>query len=228
VFTSHLDKWNTVLTAESDDLPEEFEVDFEDDASNTTDTSDGTHYDKEKTTETELNSPLLHNANLSTRTVDPITFTAGRIKTIWLEVGTLWRTHLETVHQNTITSQSPVVLADLKSKIRLLHSLQTKVLPQHRASYFHPDLEAYLASATLHSLRTYIATYRPVIMASIKAAETEQTASILTTIRGVVPTTTSHHHVTGHQALEEAPHRKRNRLRTLSWVVLWIIRVAKG
>jgi hypothetical protein len=93
VFTSHLEKWNTALTAESEDLLEELEIDFQDDTSTTTDTSVGTQYEKEQSTATDLDTTLLHNSNLSSRTVDPFIFTAGLIKTIWLKVGTLWRTH---------------------------------------------------------------------------------------------------------------------------------------
>jgi hypothetical protein len=146
---------------------------------------------------------------------------------MWLEVGALWRSHLETQHQNTQTTQSPLLLADLKSKIRQLHCLQHKVLPRHRNTYFHSNLDEYLSSATIHNLQTYIATYCPVIMASVRAAETELLLALTSINHLPISESNTLNHVQAHSALEEASHRKRNRLRILSWVVLWITRVSR-
>ena len=221
VFTAHMEKWNIISTEASDELPnEEVEIEFQDDISRSASIASSDDDDQLPGFDQET---LLHDNTVPhTRAVDPAVFIAGLIKTMWLEVGTLWRSHLEAQHQTTQTTQSPLLLADLKSKIRQLHRLQHKVLPHHRNTYFHSNLDEYLSSATIHNLQTYIATYRPVIMASIRAAETELLRALTSVNHLPTSESTSLNHVPTHSALEEASHRKRNRLRILSWVVLWI------
>jgi hypothetical protein len=51
---------------------------------------------------------LLHdNTDPIKRTIDPTVFMAGLIKTIWIEVGNLWKHHLQTVHKHEQKTRSP-------------------------------------------------------------------------------------------------------------------------
>jgi hypothetical protein len=121
-----------------------------------------------------------------------------------------------------------MVLKDLQAKMRSLHELQHKVLPINREKYFYPNLESYLETATIPQLRTYITTYQPVIWASIRAATAASTLAESTSnyLPAPVPGPILRH-TTSHSAMEEVPHRKRNRLRTLARVILWIITLAR-
>lgn len=164
------------------------------------------------------------NTSASHKTSDPIIFMAGLIKTMWLELGTLWKHHLQKIHQSQEASTSPVQLADLKAKVRVLHQQRPKVLATHRDRYFHDDLERFLENATLRQLQSYIAHYQPAILSSIRSASMSQFDP---TNSDPVTNLTTHEHLTQHPALEEASHRKRNRLRILGRVVQWIIRLAR-
>lgn len=163
------------------------------------------------------------NADKQHRRVDPIVFIAGLIKTMWKELGTLWTTHLETVHQTQESRHSPAKIAELQQRIRHLHSLRSRVLARHRSTYFHSDLEAFLSGSSMSQLQTYISQYQPVILSSIQAAEAQH-------VDQLEPNATVAQHSTGpaiynpttHNALEEAPHRKRNRLRIVAQVIMWV------
>jgi hypothetical protein len=211
VFTAHMEKWwNTISTEASDELPDdEVEIEFQDNTSLSASIASSDYDDQ--STATDLETLLHDNTVPHTRAVDPVVFIAGLIKTMWLEVGSLWRSHLETQHQNTQTTQSPLLRADLQSKIRQLHRLQHKVLPRHRNTYFHSNLDEYLSSATIHNLQTYIVTYRPVIMASVRAAETELLRALTSVNQHPISESNTLNHIPAHSALEEASHRKRNR-----------------
>jgi hypothetical protein len=150
------------------------------------------------------------------RTVDPTVFLAGLIKVIWLELSILWRQHHEDIHQSSTQKHSPVKVSECQLRIRSLALLRPRVLSRHRDLYFHADLEAFLARATLPQLESYLARYLPVIMASLREAEIQaaMSASCSSTSRS----SSSHSIVhstdpSAHPALEEPSHRKRNRLR---------------
>lgn len=161
--------------------------------------------------------------DVARRTVDPTAFIAGLIKTIWTELGLLWTRHLEEIHQTQATTQSPVLLAECQTRIRHLHSLQYRVLQQHQSLYFHQDVEAFLATATLQRLQTYLIHYQPVILASIRAAASRGHQRALP-VRQALPSAEEDvgNATTDHHAQEETPHRKRNRLRMLFQVAKWL------
>jgi hypothetical protein len=75
---------------------------------------------------------------------------------------------------------------------------------------------------SLLQLQTYLTAYTPVIMASIRAADSQLDRPF----RWLTMSTTPQSSIaqpTGHSAWEEAPHRKRNRLRIRVLQILWII-----
>lgn len=223
--TAHQAKWTTVSTPISQD-PDDFLP--HDDCSTTGSGTDDSSYgdesvDSHQTNTTNPESLLHDNSDTFQRTIDPTVFIAGLIKTIWLEVGRLWTHHLDHIHHTQHQKQSPLALSDVQSRIRTLYNLRSQVLHCHQDRYFPSDLDSLLSSASLTYLQMYLSTYQPLIMASINAAEARtqsqsQLSEKLTNAAGAVS------QPTGHSALEEAPHRKRNRLRIRVLMILWIIR----
>ena len=184
---------------------------------------------------------------------------AGLIRTMWTCVGQLWLDHLTTIHETAKSTQSPVTLASLRERVRLIHALQPNTLPIH-AHYFHSDLDDFLEKATIQSLTSYTTHYLPAILRSLKLARSTTThdhsdnitcplhtplTSPLTSPthqpRQSPPNSPSHSTSspfqspsspidtptasTTHPAMEETPHRKRNRrrifIRTLQVLRTW-------
>ena len=104
--------------------------------------------------------------------IETTTTIAGLIKTMWSCLGRLWLDHLQTVHEQNKTKQSPVTLSSLKNRVRLIHALKPETLPIHH-HYFHDDVENILHNATIQSLQTYIQHYLPIIMKSIQRRHEE-------------------------------------------------------
>ena len=113
---------------------------------------------------------------------DPTTFLAGLGRLIWKAQYKLWETHLKAInsdhietghHQNTKVQQ-------YKIRIRILHAKQPLCLHGHREIYFYPDVEQFLATATITQMRNYIHHYEPAITASIKAATIQPRRTIFT------------------------------------------------
>jgi hypothetical protein len=161
---------------------------------------------------------------------DPTIFLAGIIKILWAEMGILWRSHLEYNHKTAETKNSPVTLQDNQTQVRALHNLKEQVQESHRSSYFHDDIDTFLEKSTGQQLGHYIAMYQPVIMASIsrrhRPAHQRQHSAAAVPPDGdpnIPPprqrTTTTidrdeNNRLLIHPALEEAPHRKRTRIRS--------------
>jgi len=151
---------------------------------------------------------------------------------MWDELGTLWLDHLSYIHRKD--DQRPIseeTVHHMKTHVRLLHQLQPHTLPVHQEQYFQPDPEEFVAKAHPATIRKYLATYKPHIVASIKrAADTIARLSTTSVSRLMIPQTlTFSRSMTAptmstspaspripavtHHALEEASHWKRNRLR---------------
>ncbi len=162
---------------------------------------------------------------------------AGLIKTMWSGLGQAWLDHLNTIHATDKTPQSPVTLASLRDRIRLIYALKPNTLPIH-AHFFHPDLEDFLAKGTIQSFTSYITHYLPAILHSVAAARSLDTTPPINNSTPpprqcpnpqrnpipvnppAAPLTERPDLVTPHPAMEEPPHRKRARRRTFHRV-LW-------
>ena len=165
---------------------------------------------------------------------------AGLIKVMWNAIGQLWLDHLATIHETTKSTQSPITLESLRSRVRLIHALQPHTLPIH-AHYFPSNLDAFLQKATIQSLNSYITHYLPPIEHSLKIARSAamsaaETSPACPTPAPQSPTTDSDectspssnpspsihlyvHSPTSHPAMEEPTHRKRNRRRRFTRVL---------
>jgi hypothetical protein len=141
------------------------------------------------------------------------------VRVVWSEMSSFWERHLDHIHTNNKLKGSPAKLAELQSQIRLLHSHRPKVLPQHRDTYFHADVTAYLEQSEQWQLEQYLLHYKPVILASIRRETARQrqssaTTATLFTFAGF----TRHRRPTPRcplptRPLEETPHHKHTRWR---------------
>ncbi len=101
------------------------------------------------------------------QTIDPTIFIAGLIKILWVELATLWRSHLDLIHDTAATVNSPVTRADAIIRIHMLQEYQATVELQLRiAKYFPLDIAKFVEKSSLQQLSNYIEQYSPVIMAS--------------------------------------------------------------
>jgi hypothetical protein len=101
------------------------------------------------------------------RTIDPTIFIAGLIKIMWVELATLWRSHLDLIHATATTENSPVTRADAILRIRTLQAHQETVEIQLRTpKYFPLNIDQFLEKSSLQQLSNYIEQYSPVILAS--------------------------------------------------------------
>ena len=187
----------------------------------------------------DLVTSLHHSNGGHTPTDHEITSTlAGLIKVMWNAVGQLWLDHLATIHETTKSTQSPITLESLRSRVRLIHALRPHTLPIH-AHYFPSNLDGFLQKATIQSLTSYITHYLPPIEHSINTARSAAASAIETRPEcptpapqsptsgvGTSPSSTpsplinlSVHPPTSHPAMEETPHRKRNRRRRFTRVL---------
>jgi hypothetical protein len=176
-----------------------------------------------------------------TASTDPTIFLAGIIKILWTEMSTLWRSHLDYNHKTAETKNSPVTVQDNQQQVRALHNLRDQVLPAHKASYFHENVDDFLETSTAQQLGQYITLYQPVILDSISrnkkhARRSQPSPSSPTTNpslrqsprtrqqspndlsipqqrRPPAPDRGENNRLLIHPALEEAPHRKSTRIR---------------
>ena len=110
--------------------------------------------DTSKGTVLESTLPPATDTTILPQTIDPIIFLAGLIKVLWIELATLWRSHLALIHENAKAAVSPVTLAETHIRVQTLYSLKTSTLPVHRTeTYFPPDLPIFLAQSSLHQLQ---------------------------------------------------------------------------
>jgi hypothetical protein len=154
---------------------------------------------------------------------DPTIFLTGITKILWAEMSTLWRSHLEYNHKTAETKNSPVTLQDNRTQVRALHNLGNQVQEPNRTSYFHDNVDDFLEKSTAQQLGQYIALYEPVIMASIsrRRGQSHQSQPQQPADHSIHPSTSRHsktnngenNRLLTHPALEEAPHRKRTRIR---------------
>ena len=128
---------------------------------------------------------------------------------MWGALGRAWIDHLDTVHQKSKCTTSPVTLESLKDRVRLIHAMKPETLRIHH-HYFHDDLDAVLHKATIQSLQTYIQHYLPAIIRSIDLRHAQQINSQAPVITPNIPGPT---HLPLHHAQEEPPHRKHSRRR---------------
>jgi hypothetical protein len=144
---------------------------------------------------------------------------------MWNSLGKLWLDHLKIIHETATKSQSPVTLESLRTRIRLIHELQTQAQPYH-SHYFQDDLDGFLQKSTIQSMTTYITQYLPPIIASIQSRQDAMSVYAFLPIPvppPSAPESSAHQftpgtlpisplsHDTLHPAQEESPHRKRNR-----------------
>jgi hypothetical protein len=158
----------------------------------------------------------------TSRTIDPTIFIAGLIKkTLWVELATLWRSHLEMIHQTSITKYSPVTREEVIIRVRNLQEYQQTVeIPLRTSKYFPSDINLFIEKSSLQQLQNYIEQYTPVLQASHSRHQTTTPLAPHTTnptqLANLEPTSdesTSTHASSLHPALEEAQHRKHNKRR---------------
>ena len=93
----------------------------------------------------------------------------------------LWHDYQEDL--NDAAHHSSIRHTDRRSeyttRIRLLHQQRDQCLAAHCDDYFYSDVEAYLATATLSQMTSYLLQYEPAIQESVKAANQIQTVSLL-------------------------------------------------
>jgi hypothetical protein len=134
-----------------------------------------------------------------------------------------------------------VTVQDNQQQVRALHNLRDQVLPAHKASYFHENVDDFLETSTAQQLGQYITLYQPVILDSIsrnkkharrsqpspsspttnpslrQSSRTRQQSpndlSIPQQRRPPAPDRGENNRLLIHPALEEAPHRKSTRIR---------------
>ena len=158
-------------------------------------------------------------------TIEPVIFLAGLIKIMWVELATLWRSHLDLIHQTATTKTSPVTREEATIQVRALQDFQALVeAPLRTNKYFPEDLDSFLEKSSLQQLKNYIQQYSPVLIAS--SARQSAMAPIQPqplNPRDIRQDTQSDQSLSSnssslHPALEEAQHRKRTRRRNQSTV----------
>jgi len=149
---------------------------------------------------------------------------AGAIKLVWQATGKLWLSHLETLHRRDDETLSPVTTADLRSKVKWMHSMKSQV-PSARDYYFHDDVDDYLRTATPETMSNYISQYlpaiqhlkrRPITMNTSPSASDNERDNDSDTVSDASSET---HIPQIHQDLGEPAHRKRNRRRVAAGIV---------
>jgi hypothetical protein len=145
------------------------------------------------------------------RSIDPTLFLAGLIKCIWSEVNHLWTNHQKALHDTEANISNPQ-RHDLKQRIRALHDLRRNTRNIHQDTYFFHDLETFLEKGSLYQFQNYIDKYTPAILDSIVQAGGPINIPYPHNITPEAISNQTDHNQ--HPALEEAPHRKRNRRRT--------------
>ena len=121
-----------------------------------------------------LTFELKHLGTQQKTKLKPRKFLITLLQIFWKNMTTLWKNHLQTIHQSNTSTQSPDKIQELKSKIRQFHHHKEAVLAARRDQYFHQKLEEYLQTATISQMRMYILNYSPAIYASIKSARLNQ------------------------------------------------------
>ena len=174
---------------------------------------------------------------------------SGLIKVMWRCLGNLWLDHLQTIHDTQRTRTSPVTLASLRAQVRLIHALKAQTQPIHAHyfhddidEYLHKSTIQSLQTYIQHYLPPILTSIK-----QATAATDTQTSSHNSQARSVnslpqsLPDNTTRHGfqhttvqptvdppppfvppqvtTTQHHALEETPHRKRTRRRTVSRVL---------
>jgi hypothetical protein len=166
-----------------------------------------------------------------TRTADPTIFLAGLIKIMWDQLASLWRQHLDLIHELATTKISPVTREE--SILRTLQEYRESVEPVIRNFKYFPDnAELFIKNSSLQQLQNYIAQYSPVILASharhqpvpLPALHARHPTVPLPALNPDAPdpppapddasdVSSTTNSSSQHPALEEAEHRKRNRQR---------------
>ena len=145
---------------------------------------------------------------------DSSIFLPNVLKLIWTELGNMWRSHVDFIHQAGPTGIDTKHV-DLCNHIRQLHKFKGRTLAAHQDRYFFPDVETYLQKASTLQMQQYILQYRPVILNSIRHA-TKIATQAMTIPRFPGFTVITNSTRTIHVSQEEAQHRKHTRLRQLT------------
>jgi hypothetical protein len=149
--------------------------------------------------------------NRSLLTIDLVIFIAGLIKIMWVELATLWRSHLDLIHLTATTKTSPVTWEEeARIQVRALQA------PLRTNKNFPADLNLFLEKSSLQQLKNYIQQYSPVLIATSARQSAmppiqPQPLMILRDTRQDAQSdqSLSSHSSSLHPALEEAQHRKR-------------------
>ena len=144
--------------------------------------------------------------------MDSITVLSRLIRITWQHKAELWRAHTEYIHR-TNDHRVPPQIQELRNKIKAMHTVREQTLADHRDRYFFPDVEAYLARATVAQMTRYVDRYQPVILQSIKEAQRLATRSFRITqfFQPVARDTNQQQYP---RDTEELHHRKHTRIRT--------------
>jgi hypothetical protein len=165
----------------------------------------------------EFDIPASLQQNNPATFIDPTIFLSGLIKTLWTALATIWKKHLDFIHDTKATKTSPATLAKTITRVRNFqeyrHTVEDAVQTDN---YFPPNIDSFLETSTLRQLQQYITQYSPVILASHAQAQlppATQTDSSITPVDNPITSTsdtslTSTHSSSQHPALEEAQHRK--------------------
>jgi hypothetical protein len=149
-------------------------------------------------------------------TIDHTIFIAGLIKILWVELATLWRSHLESVHQTATTKISPVTREEATIQVRALQDYYTLVeAPIRTNKYFPNNLPSFLEKSSLQQMKNYIQQYSPVFIANAARQSAlpplqpqQMTPQIARQDSQSAKLSISSHSSSLHPALEEAQHRK--------------------
>jgi hypothetical protein len=202
----HQEQWNIVDTDWDNDEDDPPDFPPVDEVLTDTDTEASTaarilvDTDSENEDSTQSPTCLLYSPS---RSIDPTLFLSGLIKIMWAAIHNLWKKHQEKLHDTTDTASNPQ-RTKLQQHIRILHALRGHTRAIHQETYFYQDLDTFLAKGTIFQFQCYIDKYKPVILNSL-------VQHILNNDPHDASSTQPD--PTQHPALEEAPHRKRNRRR---------------
>ena len=142
----------------------------------------------------------------------PTRFMAGLIRTIWDTMTELWHNHIQHIHDSATQIAQYADIKAVQDQIRALHAMQHQTLAAHQHTYFHHDLDQYLAQTPLLQMQNYLHRYRPVILHSIKQATALATTALkLTSFPGFAHVRSSRTQI--HHVREEPIHRKHTKIR---------------
>lgn len=109
-----------------------------------------------------------------TTAADPEKFFAGLIKVFWTHQSQFWMNYQQTIHQPNPPDSDPLRLQELKLEVEHLYTLKNQVPSKLRDTLFPSNLSTFLRSSSIPQLQTYINTYKPSILTSIRTEKLRQ------------------------------------------------------